>query len=921
MALATAGSGNSGVMPLLPGIGVITLDADLRVRSWNGWLAQATGFPESAVRGRPVIELVPPPHADLIHADVAGVLQTGSPRVLAPALHRFFVRCPPPEPNPYFTDMQQRVTIAALRDDARIVGAIVTIEDVTARMVEEREHARRREDGARSDAVVLAGAADWRERAAATRALAERATEADVAQLLEALQRDHDNFSVLSGALQVLVGVRRNITDPLIELLSHGSSNLRMHAALALGALGDRRGVPALIGALADPDANVRFHAIEALGRLAAPEAVDGLRQVAGSGDFFLAFAAIDALARIDDSAVAPALVELIGDEHLQPAVIDALAMLGDEDCVGALVGLINEGRADVTAVAKALERIARRYDDTFGAAAFIIDAVQRSLTPAGVLRLSDVARNAGPSARAVIVVLGWMGAAGVPALTALVGTTEIEEPVSEAVLGIGPPAVPALVAQLRDGTRDARIASAFLLGAIGDPQGAPALVESLGSHDNALLAASARALAALGHTAATDGLLALFANPDPMVRQGAVSAVNSLANPATESRVRALLDDPDPLVRECAVRTAGYCGYASCLKGIVRALGDASEDVRRAAIEQLPLIEDRHAFDALTAALDAETPRNRAAAAHALRLVDGQAADAPLIEALGDDDPWVRYFAAGALAHRGTVSAVGTLETLALTDAAPHVRIAALTALGALDAEALLRIVDTVVADPDDDIAAAAVRALPAGATPDVEALLDRMLFAGRSPIRLVAAESLGRIATPAAVHSLAWAARLTDPTSLADAALAGLAHAAASQNAEGRVAAVAALVDLGQDQGHRERVLQLLCDLPPAAMPALAIAMTSSRATTRALAVEALARMRTAPATAHVTAALDDPEPAVRAVAVSAFGRLGSPGVAPKLVSMCESDADAGVRRRAMTVCRRHGWVDGAVRAVETR
>ena len=34
--------------------------------------------------------------------------------------------------------MQQRVTIAPLREDATIVGLIITIEDVTARMEDER---------------------------------------------------------------------------------------------------------------------------------------------------------------------------------------------------------------------------------------------------------------------------------------------------------------------------------------------------------------------------------------------------------------------------------------------------------------------------------------------------------------------------------------------------------------------------------------------------------------------------------------------------------------------------------------------------------------------------------------------------------------------------------------------------------------
>jgi len=114
---------------------------------------------------------------------------------------------------------------------------------------------------------------------------------------------------------------------------------------------------------------------------------------------------------------------------------------------------------------------------------------------------------------------------------------------------------------------------------------------------------------------------------------------------------------------------------------------------------------------------------------------------------------------------------------------------------------------------------------------------------------------------------------------------------------------------------------VLRVLSALPAAAVPALALALTSPRVSTRVLAVDALARMRSAAATAHVTAALDDADPAVRGAAVFAFGRLGSAGVAARLLSMCEVDADAGVRRRAAAVCRRYGWIAGPSRTVDAR
>ena len=39
--------------------GIITTDAALRVVSWNRWLVNATGIPEQAAIGRPLLEVLP----------------------------------------------------------------------------------------------------------------------------------------------------------------------------------------------------------------------------------------------------------------------------------------------------------------------------------------------------------------------------------------------------------------------------------------------------------------------------------------------------------------------------------------------------------------------------------------------------------------------------------------------------------------------------------------------------------------------------------------------------------------------------------------------------------------------------------------------------------------------------------------------
>ena len=255
-------------MAFPPGFGVLTIDVELRVRSWNDWLQAATGLLDGrpgAAPHRPVSS----GRRDLLREVLDEVVGTGAPRVLAPAFHQYFLLCPPRTLSPHFREMQQSATTAPLRDGEQIVGVIVTLEDVTARLDHER---------ARAGSVDAIGAEDWQTRRAAVGALRQSATSEEVAHLLETIERDHQNLNVLSSALQLLVAANRDVTAPLIELLSHASANLRMQAALGLGTMREPAAVPGLLRALDDEDANVQFHAIEALGRIGAPEATVALR-------------------------------------------------------------------------------------------------------------------------------------------------------------------------------------------------------------------------------------------------------------------------------------------------------------------------------------------------------------------------------------------------------------------------------------------------------------------------------------------------------------------------------------------------------------------------------------------------------------------------------------------------------------------
>ena len=302
-------------------VGIFTTDANLVVRSWDGWLALATGIDPENARGQALVALFPELKTRGMIARFERVLAKGVVEILAPTFHHYLIACAPVAPSKRFDKMQQHVTIAPLRENESVVGTIVTIEDVTARLDRDRdlteqlaspdEPTRLRaaealaEDDALSSTKGLAsflGDESWRVRKAVVEGLARKAGADEVNILLRALRDEHRDPGVLNSALQVLALSGIDAIEPLAEFLNDPDVDLRIYATHALGDQQDPRAVHILLDALNDENANVRYHAIEALGKLRAVEAADALASIAESRDFFLAFPALDAITAIGNS-------------------------------------------------------------------------------------------------------------------------------------------------------------------------------------------------------------------------------------------------------------------------------------------------------------------------------------------------------------------------------------------------------------------------------------------------------------------------------------------------------------------------------------------------------------------------------------------------------------------------------------------
>lgn len=713
-------------------IGVFTTDTQLVIQVWDDALARLTGISEESASGQDLTALLPDLEKRGLLKRFQRSLKDGVVEVLATAFHHYLIPCAPVTPAKLFDKMQQRVTIAPLRDGDTIAGLIVTIEDVTQRLERERELATRLAEGDEAtrlnaaeslsddesyDTTPLLDALSddsWRVRRAAIKGVSQRAAPEAIAALLNSVVENHQNPSLLNSALQVLASSDVDTVSPLLDLLTHPDADLRMQAALALGDQRDGRAVHALIAALKDDDTNVRYHAIEALGKLKAVDAVDALAEIVEASDFFLGFAALEALTQIGDARIAPRMVPLLENELLRDPTINLLGQLGDDSVVAPLTGILNSPTTTSTSlITRALASLSDRYEEQYGEGRYIAELTSREISPTGVQNLIDELESSSKEdLRSIALVLGWLKSAGVDrALTRLMGRVDLRDEIVEALVRHGSATVELLISQLTAEDLEVRRAAAVALGRIGDASATPALVSALSDEPVAIDAANA--LAQIGDPEAVDGLLNLLGNDDAPVRQAAVSALNSILPPSMSKRIIPLLHDRDPNVRESAVKIVGYFGYPEAAGALIELSRDENERVRVASIEHLPFVEDTRTVAVVVQALKEEIPDVRAAAARALGNMDGPEVVPALIEGLSDDDVWVRYFSARALGRLRSEESIAALEKVIGEEKFNHVRIAALDSLGQIGGPRIAEIVAVLVRDDDPDVAHAAKVAL----------------------------------------------------------------------------------------------------------------------------------------------------------------------------------------------------------------
>ncbi len=883
--------------------GQLTLDRALVVRSWDAWMAEATGLGEDEACGAALPDLYPDIRERGFIPLLEKVLLEGTVSVLAPAFHGYFIPCPTRGPSPYFERMQQRVTIAPLRAGETIEGIVIHLEDVTARRDEERRFGERitspdervrieavrevAESSARADLLSEAfGDTSWRVRRSAAQAAAQDDSAAAADLLITLLRDQHRDLAVLNAAIAAAARSRADVLPRLIPLLEEPDEDLRNYVALVLGLLGDSRAVPHLVGLLEDSSVNVRFHAIEALGRIADLAAVESILPIAKAADFFLTPAACEALAAIGDEGVVPELIPLLDDPMLAPVALDAIGRLGGAEAVAPVLGTLATGLAGPDEVAITLAGIHDRAIRRGAEGA--IPALTGSLAQATVARdFIDAFESADADGRlAIVQVSAWLDDADVDdLLMRALDDPQIQSAAVEGLIARRSHALPALVERLGHLEPRAAAAAAVALGRIGKDSVAPALLHLLEQRPE-LAVTIAAALGGIGSRDALDPLLDLIGNEDPAVRQAAVGALNSIGHPEMAARTAQLASSDSPRLRESAARITCYFGYPGAFDAVLRLTRDPVESVRRTAVEHLLTFDDPRVDERLREVLTTDTPAVRAAAARSLTLLEEDGSPGLLLLALEDGDLWVRYHAARSASSSGDPRVASRLRELAESDPVVPVRIAAITALAAhADADALPLLVGMSEPGNDEEIVREALVAVagnlgadaitddcdaadterPASTTEAALARIIDVIRNGPAPLRAALLEATPPLREPALLDALLELIDRSSSERTLILALRALLRSDLTAPLVRRLLAPASGAGV-QAASRRERIVDAVAEVAGTRLlPELGVLLKDEDPAIRFTALEVLARLEHPELTALVARALDDESPQV--------------------------------------------------------
>lgn len=600
-------------------------------------------------------------------------------------------------------------------------------------------------DAAVAALVAQLGDPSWRVRKAAIEGLVKTPELGRAVEALVAALADGENPGRRNAALQALTRCGRAAVPALIRASRSTDVDVRKQVVDALAGIGLPEASGRLIEILRDEDPNVRGAAADALGSTGGGEVNQALlRVVQEDVEPLVRLSALRSLGRLEGELPVQALEGALAEALLRPA---ALVLLGASDDPGAvdplLKALEDPARSTREAAMEAIVRLAARSD--FAAPVPIVERLRARSADDGVL-VEDGGER------------------------------------------------------LREADLPRRMLIVQFFGLLHNPQTVLPMLEA--GRDEALTEIALSALESFGEVA-DQQVAAGWGRIAPATRTLACALLARTRGNAGEELLRKLLEDADPELRAAAAAALGTRGCSAMLPELVAGLLEACEDGPEAIDAQESFCEaivaiaaagdaagGRRAVSLLDAKLEAAGEDFRLAAARILGRVGSREDVSRLELMLSDPSPQVRRASVEALAR----VAPDTCEPLrlGLADEAAQVRIGAVAALAASGDPSVVRDLRRVLADPQERVRAAVVRALgswlthhgarhPQYRAPALEALCSVLPEGGA--VAMAAVETLQALGGPDAVERVRGLLTARDPELVQNAVACIGQHAAAEE------------------------------------------------------------------------------------------------------------------------------------------
>ena len=604
----------------------------------------------------------------------------------------------------------------------------------------------------------LLGDKDWRVRKTIVDGFVRDPRGEVIEKLLDALA-DPENAGRRNSATEAMVRIGDATVPAIVRRLqSHPESDVRLSLVNLLGDLRNSEGFDVLCETLEnESDVNVASSIISSLGKFRDASAIPALLRVLERPDTWLKFHSVEALGEIGDRAALPAILPLYAEKSLRKPVLEAVGKIGDVGTVNFLLRIIaEEEKLNLTAL-RALVRIAEASRPRI-VAQNERDTIRRNFRiafpPNKVDALIEQVQSSSKrEVRSFILTfLGWSSdERAIPVLLSFLDQPETAEIAAQALIDFGPLAVPPILDTLQNAQEDEVIALLLrVINAVGSAESIAAVLPFL-DHRNALIRRLAiETLGELMHPSPIDYLLAKLDDSDVGTQQAAVNAATALVNAFPEikadvlAKIRRLLQSKSVPAKlnslSIYVNIQGE-GYPDEL---LLASKDSDPAIRQKAVSLMGKYGEERFADQLVLSLTDESSAVRLAAINAVVKLRPEKGVKPLISSLEDSDVWIRTAAAQALGEYGDPSATEPLMRHLESDL-PPVRIAAIEALGKSGQGAVRSVLFRCTTDPDIEIRRAAVLALARVPGEDVFRRLLDSISDHDWRIRAAAAAALG--------------------------------------------------------------------------------------------------------------------------------------------------------------------------------